>query len=60
MAPEAIVELDTALAAPLRAWVVHDHTVSPDTVPLDARGQAILGVAVGGIVEVRLLNPVPT
>ena len=60
MAPEAIVELDTARAAPLRAWVVHDRTVAPDTVPLDARGQAILGVGVGGMVEVRLLNAVRT
>jgi N-methylhydantoinase B len=57
-APESIVELDTALAAPLRAWVVHDQTVSLGTVPLDARGRAILGVDVGGMIEVRLLNPV--
>jgi hypothetical protein len=60
LASEAIVELDTGIAAPLRAWVVHDQAVSPDTVPLDARGRAILGVTVGGMVEVRRLSPLRT
>lgn len=37
-----LVELDTRRAAPLRAWVTIDPAVEPGTLPIDARGLAIL------------------
>ena len=56
LAPEAIVEIDSGTAAPLRAWLLHDAAIAVDTVPLDERGRSILGVGVGAMVEVRALG----
>jgi N-methylhydantoinase B len=53
---EDIVELDTRKAAPLRAWVVPDATVKRGTIPIDGVGLAILLIAAGERVEIRLLR----
>lgn len=59
LTPESIVELDTGIAARLRAWLVPDEAVASGTVPLDARGQAILRAPVGTILHPRPLRGVP-
>ena len=48
-----LVELDTARAAPLRAWTRLDSTVRPGTMPIDQRGLSILKATVGERVELR-------
>jgi N-methylhydantoinase B len=48
-----VVEFDTRLAAPLRAWVRIDPAVARGTVPLGARGLVILKITAGGKVELR-------
>jgi N-methylhydantoinase B len=52
-----IVELDAVRAAPLRAWVRSDQAARPGTVPIDARGLAILKSADGDCVELRVVRP---
>jgi N-methylhydantoinase B len=56
LAQDSIVELDAYRAAPLRAWIRHDETVTAGTVPFDAQGLAILKVAAGDPIEVRPLH----
>jgi N-methylhydantoinase B len=54
---DAIVELDAGNAAPLRAWLRVDASVPAGTVPMDARGLAILQIKPQDAVQVRrLLN----
>jgi len=48
-----VVELDTRRAAPLRAWARLDGRVKPGTMPIDARGLAILKAAEGERLELR-------
>ena len=55
-AADDLVELDSYKAAPLRAWVVPDPAVARGTVPIDAIGRAILGIAPGDAVELRAVN----
>ncbi len=55
-AADDLVELDSAKAAPLRAWVVPDAAVARGSVPIDVIGCAILGIAPGDAVELRLLR----
>jgi N-methylhydantoinase B len=50
---EEVVEFDTRLAAPLRAWVRIDPKVARGTVPLGERGIAILKTSAGARVELR-------
>ena len=52
---DSIVELDSGAGAPLRAWVVVDVGVEAGTVPLDARGQAILACRTGMALQMRAL-----
>ena len=54
-AEDALIELDAGRAAPLRCWVRRDPRAQPGTVPIDARGLAMLGAAAGEEVELRLL-----
>jgi N-methylhydantoinase B len=56
LAEDEIVELDARNAAPLRAWVRISEGVRAGTLPLDARGVAILKIAAGRPVEVRPLH----
>jgi N-methylhydantoinase B len=56
LAAETIVELDNGRSAPLRAWLVFDPQITLGTVPLDARGRTIIGVPVGGTLELRTLG----
>jgi N-methylhydantoinase B len=56
LAENAIVELDARHAAPLRAWVRISDGVHAGTLPLDARGLAILKITAGCPVEVRPLH----
>ena len=58
--PEDLVELDTGQCAPLRAWLVLDSMVEAQSCPIDAHGQAMLGVSIGNSIEVRLLGIRPT
>ena len=53
VAQDDIVELGSDTAAPLRAWATPDPSVAQGTVPLDAKGRAILGA--GALLEVRRL-----
>ena len=48
-----VVEMDTARAAPLRAWMRLDARVQPGTLPIDQRGLSILKAAAGERVELR-------
>jgi N-methylhydantoinase B len=50
-----IVELYTANAAPLRAWVAIEREVSAGTLPLDANGARALQIGAGAAVGLRLL-----
>jgi N-methylhydantoinase B len=52
-----VVELDALRAAPLRAWVRSDQAARPGTVPIDARGLAILKSADGDGVVLRVVSP---
>ena len=52
-----LVEMLGALPAPLRAWVEIDAQLTESTLPLDTRGQRMLGVASGDHVELRCLRP---
>jgi N-methylhydantoinase B len=54
-----IVELDALRAAPLRAWIRVDGATQQGTLPIDARGLAILKIADGDRVELRVLRPPP-
>jgi N-methylhydantoinase B len=51
-----LVELWGHFPAPLRAWVEIDAHASESTVPLDVKGQRILGVQPGDPVEIRCLR----
>jgi len=53
----ALVELDTARAAPLRAWAVVDGSVTAGTCPIDAHGRRMLGLTEGEHLELRRLGP---
>ncbi len=58
-----LVELDAAHAAPLRAWLIIDPTVTRGTVPLDAAGAGMLLINTGANIVVRRLGhgrPVPS
>ena len=48
-----VIEFDTGLAAPLRAWVRIDPKITRGTVSLGARGLAILKAKAGERVELR-------
>jgi N-methylhydantoinase B len=48
-----VVEMDTARAAPLRAWMRLDARVKPGTLPIDQRGLSILKATAGEPVELR-------
>lgn len=52
----SLVELDSARAAPLRAWVVVDAGVASGTCPIDAHGSGMLGLADGDRIELRKLG----
>jgi N-methylhydantoinase B len=48
-----LVEIDARLAAPLRAWLRVDPTVTPGSVPIDRLGLAILRAGIGDRLEIR-------
>ena len=54
----SLVELDSARAAPLRAWVVLDNDVTVGTCPIDLAGSRMLGLAQGDRIELRRLGTV--
>jgi N-methylhydantoinase B len=56
VAQGSLVELDSARAAPLRAWAVIDDGVAPGTCPIDPHGRRMLALANGDRVELRLLG----
>ena len=56
VAEDEIVEIDAGRAAPLRAWIRRDESVAAGTLPMDARGLAILMSAAGDPVELRSLG----
>jgi N-methylhydantoinase B len=56
IAEDEIVEVDAGRAAPLRAWIRRDERVAAGTLPVDARGLAILKIAAGEQVELRALS----
>ena len=56
VAQGSLVELDSARAAPLRAWAVIDDGVAPGTCPIDPHGRRMLGLADGDHIELRLLG----
>jgi N-methylhydantoinase B len=56
VAQGSLVELDSAGAAPLRAWAVIDDGVAPGTCPIDPHGRRMLALANGDRVELRLLG----
>jgi len=51
-----LVELDSHIAAPLRAWLVVDPNTDAGTVPLDEAGSRMLMVGMGNCVIVRRLG----
>jgi hypothetical protein len=51
-----LVELVGPRGPALGAWAVLDPAVAPGTVPLDLRGQRIVGVAAGERLHVRPLR----
>ncbi|MGI9522802.1 MAG: hydantoinase B/oxoprolinase family protein [Hyphomicrobiaceae bacterium] len=53
---EDLVELDSGRGAPLRAWLIVDHNVKPQSCPIDSHGRAMLGLSEGDAVEVRSLG----
>jgi N-methylhydantoinase B len=55
VAEDQIVELDAGRAAPLRAWIRRDGSVTAGTLPMDARGLAILKIAAGDPIHIRRL-----
>ena len=52
-----LVELDSQIAAPLRAWLVVDPDTAEGTVPLDGAGRKMLMLGMGDRVIVRRLGP---
>jgi N-methylhydantoinase B len=54
---DAVVELDVARAAPLRAWARLDGSVAKGTIPIDGRGLSILKAAAGELVYLRAIAP---
>jgi N-methylhydantoinase B len=52
---DAIVEVDSGNAAPLRAWLRVDASVPTGTVPMDARALAILKIKPQDAIQVRCL-----
>jgi N-methylhydantoinase B len=56
VAQGSLVELDSARAAPLRAWAVIDDGVAPGTCPIDPHGRRMLALGNGDRVELRLLG----
>jgi N-methylhydantoinase B len=51
-----LVELDSATAAPLRAWLIIDPTVEAGTAPLDSAGAEMLQISPGDKIIVRRLG----
>jgi N-methylhydantoinase B len=51
-----IVEVDSGLAAPFRAWVEFDNLVAIGTIPIDDKGLGMLRIAAGTPAEIRLLR----
>jgi hypothetical protein len=52
-----LVEYDSGVAAPLRAWLEIDPTQPKGTSPLDAAGHRILCVSPGDRLAVRRVGP---
>jgi N-methylhydantoinase B len=50
-----LVELVAPRAAPLRAWIAVDRKIPAGQVPLDSRGQRVLGLVPGARLHVRQL-----
>lgn len=48
-----LIEMDAGIAASLRGWARLDSSVKRGTLPIDARGIAILKIALGNQVELR-------
>ena len=57
VAEDAVIELDTGHAAPLRGWARLDAGVGRGTVPIDPRGLSILKAAAGEAAVVRRIAP---
>jgi N-methylhydantoinase B len=53
IAEDDVVEMDTARAAPLRAWARLDARVKAGTLPIDQRGLTILKAVAGERVMLR-------
>ena len=56
VAHDDLAEIDSRSAAPLRAWVRLDATITPGTLPIDAHGLQMLGMQYGQALEVRKLQ----
>lgn len=54
--PDELVEIDTRCAAPLRAWLRLDPTVTPGSLPIDDIGLDILRAEFGDCVEIRRIS----
>ncbi|MCL2428285.1 MAG: hydantoinase B/oxoprolinase family protein [Alphaproteobacteria bacterium] len=54
--PDDLVEIDTRRAAPLRAWLRLDLTVTPGSLPIDRVGLDILRAEFGDCVEIRRIS----
>lgn len=52
-----LIELTRQSGVPLRAWALRSATVLAGSVPLDARGRTILGLAVGDRIQARRVAP---
>ena len=52
----ALIEFVSPRGAPLRAWMTVTNGISSGCVPIGPKGRAILAVAEGQAVEVRLLQ----
>ncbi len=57
----ALIELHGRNPAPLRAWAKVVTDANEETIPLDAFGRRVLGIAAGDAVELRVLSmpPIP-
>jgi N-methylhydantoinase B len=56
LAAGELVEMDAHVSVSLRGWVKLDSTIEQGTLPVDARGLAILKIKIGDKVELRRLQ----
>jgi len=52
-----LIELDSATAAPLRAWLTIDHNATSGSIALDSAGCKMLQIKTGNKITVCRLGP---